>query len=165
MTAVRDEIVTRLAEDRDAWAGLLADVPRDRVGEPGPMGDWSFHDLVSHLNRWRRRTIGRLEAAVAGEPRPGNPWPAGMDEDDPINAWFRDLDADRPTDELLREYEESFARMTSLIERLPADAFLEEAADSPGYFRWRDGSGELTSDFTGHLADHADDVRAWLARG
>jgi len=35
--------------------------------------------------------------------------------------------------------------------------------DTPGSYRWRDSAGELESDFSGHLSDHTDEVRAWLA--
>jgi len=126
------------------------------------MGDWSFHDLVSHLLAWRSRTIGRLRAAAAGAPRPPAPWPASMTEDDPINAWFREQDASRGTDDLLADYAASFDRIRDAVAALSADAFVGPS-DTDGYFRWRDAAGELQSDFSGHLNDHVADVRAWLA--
>jgi len=50
------------------------------------------------------------------------------------------------------------------VAALPGDSFVSES-ETPGYFRWRDTAGEIESDFSGHLLDHVDDVRAWLARG
>lgn len=50
------------------------------------------------------------------------------------------------------------------MDALPAEAFVAELDGSPGYYRWRDTTGEVESDFSGHLQDHADDVRAWLAK-
>ena len=163
MASTRDEILGRLEADEAAWAALAADVPGARMGEPGAMGEWSFKDLVSHLLAWRNRTIGRLEAARAGAPRPANPWPASVTEDDPINAWFRDQDTGRSAEELLGAYAASFARLAAAVDALPAEAFVREDPESPGYFFWRDATGELESDFSGHQQDHADDVRAWLA--
>ena len=164
MPTVKDDILSRIDADERAWNGLAAQVPPARLDEPGPMGEWSFRDLVSHLLAWRNRTATRLHAAASGAPRPPAPWPAGMTEDDPINAWFRDQDAGRSADELLADYAASFGRIRSAVAAMPADAFLRES-ETPGYFHWRDSAGELESDFSGHLNDHADDVRTWLARG
>ena len=164
MATVKDDILGRIDADEAAWNALAAEVPPARRDEPGPMGDWSFRDLVSHLLAWRNRTMSRLHAAATGAARPPAPWPAGMNEDDPINAWFREQDAGRSADDLLADYAASFARIRGAVAAMPADAFIGEA-DTPGYFRWRDSAGELQSDFSGHLNDHADDVRSWLAKG
>lgn len=165
MAGTKDVILGKIKADESAWSALVADVPPGRMTEPGPMGDWSFRDLVSHLLSWRNRTIGRLQAAQQGAPRPPAPWPAGMTEDDPINAWFLEQDAGRSAADLLAAYGASFGRVSSAVAALPAEAFISESADSPGYFRWRDSAGEIESDFSGHLLDHVGDVRAWLARG
>jgi hypothetical protein len=165
MASTRDQILAKIQDDEAAWADLAGAVPNARISEPGPMGNWSFGDLVSHLLAWRNRTIGRLEAARAGAPRPANPWPATLTDDDPINAWFRDQDAGRSAAELLGVYAASFARLSGAVEALPADAFVKEDPESPGYFHWRDATGDVLSDFSGHLQDHAGDVRTWLAKG
>jgi hypothetical protein len=162
MEAIRDSILAKVKADEAAWQALVADVPAARMNEPGPMGQWSFRDLVSHLLAWRNRTIGRLQAARAGAPRPPAPWPPEMHDDDPINDWFLEQDAGRSVADLLSAYASSFDRLGAAVAAMPPDAFLAESADSPGYFRWRDSQGELESDFSGHLGDHADDVRAWL---
>jgi hypothetical protein len=164
MTTVKDDILGRIDADETAWQQLVADVPPARMDEPGPMGEWSFRDLVSHLLAWRNRTLGRLRAAAAGAPRPPAPWPADLTDDDPINDWFRQQDAGRSARDLLDDYAASFGRLRSAVAAVPEDAFLGET-ETPGYFRWRDGQGEIQSDFTGHLADHAADVRSWLSKG
>jgi hypothetical protein len=164
MATVQDDILGRIDADETAWHALVAEVPAARMDEGGPMGEWSFRDLVSHLLAWRNRTLSRLQAAAAGAPRPPAPWPATMTDDDPINDWFRDQDAGRTAEDLLADYARSFGRLRGAVAALPAEAFLGET-DTAGYYRWRDTAGEVQSDFSGHLADHADDVRAWLAKG
>jgi hypothetical protein len=164
MASTKDVILTRIRADEVTWHGLLAEVPTGRMDDPGPMGVWSFRDLVSHLLAWRNRTIGRLEAARLGAPRPPAPWPAGMVDDEPINAWFRDQDAGRSATDLLAAYAGSFARITAAVDALPGGVFLAESANTPGYFLWRDTAGEIESDFSGHFLEHVDDVRAWLER-
>jgi hypothetical protein len=163
MDSTKDQILGKIAADEGAWASLVGEVPADRRDEPGPMGEWSFRDLVSHLLAWRNRTIGRLDAAFAGAPRPANPWPATVSDDEPVNAWLRDQDIGRSASDLLAEYGASFTKLSRAVNALPAESFLSES-ETPGYFRWRDNSGEVESDFSGHLQDHADDVRTWLAR-
>lgn len=163
MASTKDVILAKIKADETAWKALVADVPPGRMGEPGPMGEWSFRDLVSHLLAWRNRTIGRLHAASQGARRPAAPWPGDVTDDDPINAWFRDQDAGRSADDLLGAYAASFERVAGAVAALPADAFIAESATDPGYFRWRDTTGEIESDFSGHLLDHVGDVRVWLA--
>jgi hypothetical protein len=165
LPSTKDVLLARIADDEIAWHALVAEVPVVRRGEPGPMGDWSFRELVSHLLAWRNRTIGRLEAAAQRAPRPPQPWPAGVTDDEPINAWFREQDASRTAEDLLAEYAASFGRVSTAVAALPPEAFVAESATTPGYFRWRDTAGELESDFSGHLREHVDDVRAWLASG
>ena len=166
MTSTQDVILARLEDDERAWKALVAEVPVARMDEPGPMGEWSFRDLVSHLLAWRQRTIGRVTAAQAGTARPGNPWPADLGaDDDAINAWFKDQDAGRSSAVLLDAYAGTFDQLSALVAGCPAEAFIGEDEANPGYFRWKDNTGELTSDFSGHLNDHADDVRSWLAKG
>ena len=165
MASTKDVILARIDADEQAWNELAAQVPPARMDEPGPMGDWSFKDLVSHLLAWRVRTLGRLSAAQQGAARPGNPWPAAMGtDDDGINAWFRDQDAGRSTADMLAEYAGTFGRLRAAVAACPPEAFIAESS-TPGYFRWKDNTGELESDFSGHLNDHAADVRAWLAAG
>lgn len=159
----RDEIKARILADHGAWRALLARVEPGWMDEPGPMGEWSFKDLVSHLLAWRNRMVDRVEAAAAGRPRPANPWPAGMNEDDPINAWFRDRDAPRSAAELVAAYDGSFDRLAGALESLPTSTSFADGGTA-GYFRWTDANGEIESDFFGHLGDHVADVDSWLAR-
>jgi len=66
----RAELASRIRADQDAWEALVADVPRERMDDPGPMGDWSFRDLVSHLAAWRNRTVARPRGRRPGLARP-----------------------------------------------------------------------------------------------
>ena len=162
--APNGDLATRFRTDRATWNALVANVPAGRMDEPGPMGEWTFKDTVSHLAGWRSRTVRRVEAAVRGEPRPGDAWPSDMTDSDPINDWIRSQGAKRSVVDLLAEYDASFERMAVGVSALPATANPVES-DTSGYFRWNDASGPLESDFFNHLAGHVDDVEAWLAKG
>ncbi len=167
-TVTKGEVVAAINRERDAWDTLLAQVGEDRMLEPGPMGDWTFKDLVAHLTAWRERGLQRLEAAAHGQPEPPSPWPAALNdenEDDiaAINAWFQTQSEDKLLGEVLDESRESYARLAEVVQRLP-DAALSDGA----YFAWTEGQslGDaiLSGEFFGHLHDEHDaDIRRWLA--
>jgi hypothetical protein len=147
---------------QERWRRLVAEVPDERMEEPGPMGEWTFKDLAAHLTGWRRRTVMRLEAAARGEPPPANPWPAelGDDEDDPINAWMHDQSRDRPLAEVLAEADRVYDDFVAAVETLRPDMLTD-----PKRFDWLGGAALAEADFAGHLNEHEPDVRRWLAGG
>lgn len=149
-----------LRADQRVWRALVDEVGRDRMDEPGPMGEWTFKELTSHLAGWRQRRIAELEAVAAGTPRPPDPWPAGLGDDDRINDWIRERDRYRSLEDVLADYDKSFERLAAAIEALP-----EAVSSDPGFFPWSDGVPIAEGDFTGHLHDeHLPDIRAWLER-
>jgi hypothetical protein len=155
------DAVERIRQDQTDWRRLVEEVGRDRMDEPGPMGEWTFRDLVSHLGAWRGRTVARLEAAVRGEGAPPPPWPAELEDDDLINDWIHDRDATRSADELLAEYDASFDRVAAALDALP-----ESKLTDPQAFAWTEGTALADVEFGSHLRDeHLTSVRAWLASG
>jgi len=158
MTRTKEELAASVRADRDFWRALVDEVGRDRMNEPGPMGEWSFKDMAAHLAGWRNRRIAILEADLRGEPEPAPPWPAELDDDDPINDWINEQAKNRSLDEVLADYDGTFERLAAALE-----AFPESTLADPDAFAWADGEALLEADFTGHLHDeHYPSVRAWL---
>jgi len=122
------------------------------------MGDWTFKDVAAHLTGWRRRTVARLAAAADGEPEPPAPWPASLDEDDPINDWIHERTKDRPAAELLAESDAVYDDFVAAIRALPIEALTDR-----GRFPWLEGEALADADFAGHLNEHEPDIRRWLA--
>lgn len=159
-TTRRLRVAEQLRADREFWRALVAEVGRDRMHEPGPMGDWTFRDLVAHLAAWRNLRIPQIEAAARGEPQPAPPWPAELGEDDydEVNAWFQARDRDRGLDEVLDDYDSTFERLATALEALPEDVVTDPAA-----FDFTDGIPIADGDFTQHLhEEHLPGIRAWL---
>jgi hypothetical protein len=155
----RAELLAQLNSEHDAFEGLLGQINADRMEEPGVAGAWSIKDIVAHLTAWRRRTVGRLEAAANGNPEPTPPWPADLHEDDEINAWFHARDRDKSVREVLSESRDVFKRLAAAIEKLPQDAL-----DDPGRFPWMEGSSFSGAALFSHFHDeHEADMRAWLS--
>jgi hypothetical protein len=153
------ELIAAIRADRDFWRSLVSEVGPERMEEPGPMGDWTFKDLAAHLAGWRNHRIGQFEAAARGEPLPPPPWPAELDDDDPINAWIHDAAANRPIGEVLADYDSTFERLADALESLP-----DEMLSDPRAFAWTGGEPILDLDFSEHLhEEHLPAIRAWLA--
>ena len=152
----RAEQTAAIRADQQLWRDLAAEVGAERFSEPGAMGDWSFGDLAGHLLGWRNRSIDRLGAAARGEPEPSPPWPAELDDDDPINDWIRRRDADRPAAELVADYDDSYDRLVAALDAMPDSAMTT-------VYPWL-GAALVDATFIGHLHDeHLADVRTWLA--
>jgi len=161
-TAAQRSRADQVRADRQVWRDLVAEVGRDRMLEPGPMGDWTFKDMAAHLAAWRNARIPIIEAIGQGAPLPATPWPAELDEDDYelINDWLQARDRDLPLEEALAAYDGSFERLAAAIEALP-----ESVAHDPNGLPWTEGSAAVDIDWTEHLHDeHLPDVKAWLQK-
>ena len=155
----RAELLAQLNSEQDGFESLLGEIGEDRMEQPGVAGLWSIKDIVAHITAWRRRTVGRLEAAAKGEPEPTPPWPAELHEDDEINAWFHERDRNKSLREVLSESRDVFNRLSAAIEKLP-----EDALDDPGRFPWMEGTPFTGAAFFSHFHDeHEADMRAWLS--
>ena len=66
----KTELLERIDAERAGWETLLSEVGEARMEQPGAAGDWTFKDVVAHLNGWRKRTVDRLQAASRGEAPP-----------------------------------------------------------------------------------------------
>jgi hypothetical protein len=168
MTAhlTRDEWIARMNEEQTVWAELVAEAG-EAIHEPGPMGEWTFHDLAHHVNGWRVRTIQRLDAAVEGrEPDPA-PWPAlaiveGDEEAslEAINSWMREQGAHRQYAEILAETGTQFDHIRAAIAQIPEESLYDQS-----YVPWFDGYviADVLEGAWDHLMDeHLADVRTWL---
>jgi hypothetical protein len=143
----RQRLIDHVRDVQQRWRRLAADVPDDRMEEPGAMGEWTFKDVAAHLT-------------ACGDPQPPSPWPAalGNAEDDPINAWIHDQHKDRPLPEVLAEADRVYDDFAAAVVRLPAEILID--ADR---FDWMEGVALADGDFGGHLGEHEPDVRSWLA--
>ena len=142
-----------------------AEIGEARMLEPGATGDWTFKDVVAHLNGWRSKTLARLDAAQQGITPAAPPWPANLSEDDDtdeINAWIQQASRDRSLQQVLDEYQRSFQHMRGAVM-----ALSERDLADPSRYPWLDGNSIadiITASF-GHLhEEHEPVLRAWLGR-
>src|SRR5262245_37151335 len=52
-----------------AWAAFntsYADLPDERLIEPGVVGDWSVRDILAHITIWEEEALRHLPLIIAG---------------------------------------------------------------------------------------------------
>ncbi len=157
----KSELLNWLQEEDQQWEALLEQIGPARMDQPGVNGQWSFKDLVAHLNGWQPRLISRIQAAHRNEPEPAPPWPSTLQNEDDINAWIYESNHGRSVREVLDETRHLFQQLLAVIEDLPDDVRIDE-----GYrLVWLGDQYFSASEFFDHFHDdHEPDVRAWLAR-
>ncbi len=134
---VRDSVIG----NRRALSDAIAQVPEERVSEPGLDGGWSVKDVMAHVAWWDLRMCQRvgLPAGLgAGAPEP---WPAESNQAgdawaDDINRQVREHYAAAPLAEVRAFYQtEGEAVMSTLEgideEHLASGSVLEHAVGRP----------------------------------
>ena len=170
------QLLADLKDEQAHWEALLQDIGKDHMTQPGVTGEWSIKDIVAHLTFWRRRTVGRFQAALRNEPPPPSLWPAqfgtedeidARDEDtawDEVNAWIYAANHDRPLADVLRDSRDVFQQ---LVETLGAFPDADLLTPDPTRFPWL-GPEDLPLSgavFFAHFhEEHEPDMRAWLEK-
>ena len=156
------QLLDDLRDEQGRWEALLQDIGEDHMTQPGVAGEWSIKDIVAHLTGWRRRSVGRFQAALRHEPQPSPAWPAQLQTDDEINAWIYEQARALPLADVLRESREVYEQLVETLAAFPAADLLD-----PASFPWLEAADlPLTGKmFYDHFhEEHEPDMRAWLAR-
>jgi hypothetical protein len=159
----KSALLEQIERERIFWEQLQAEIGEQRMLVPGATGEWTFKDVVAHLNGWRSKTLARLDAAQHGHAPAAPPWPAQLDEDDDvdqINDWIYQANRERPLQAVLAEYSQSFQRMRDAV-----TALSERDLTEVGRYPWlKDYAlANVVTDSFGHLhEEHEPVLRAWL---
>jgi len=154
------QLLDDLRDEQARWEALLHDIGEDHMTQPGVAGEWSIKDIVAHLTGWRRRTVGRFQAALRHEPSPPPLWPPHLQTDDEINAWIYAASRDRPLADVLRESRDVFEQLVETLGAFPESDLLD-----PARFPWLEGEPLSGAAFFAHFhEEHEPDMRAWLDR-
>ena len=156
----KQALLAALQAENQHWIALLSQIGEAHMADPGVAGDWSLKDIIAHLTGWRKRTVGRLQAAQRGDPEPPPPWPVHLQTDDEINAWIYERNRHLSVQEVLADSAETFQQLVRAIAELP-----EAALTDPHRFAWTEGEVLSAAALFGHFhEEHEPDIRAWLAQ-
>ncbi|HET9922474.1 MAG TPA: ClbS/DfsB family four-helix bundle protein [Ktedonobacteraceae bacterium] len=156
----RSQLISELRDEQAAWEALLRSIGQEHMTEPGVGGEWSIKDIVAHLTGWRKRTVGRFQAALQHQPEPATPWPSHLHTDDEINAWIAASNRDRPLSDILQEDRAVFEQLVDAL-----NAFPEAELMNLRRFGWLEGEPLSGAVFFSHFhEEHEPDIRAWLSK-
>ena len=163
----KDDLIATLWRMRATLEQLVAEAGPARMEQPGVTDDWSFKDVIGHLNGWRWWSVARMEAAARNrEPVP--PMGVAFEREnepgtvDELNQQIYRHYHDRPVSEVLRDSRATFDRLEDAIQAISeADLF------QPNRYAWLHGyaAADIVGGSAGHLyEEHEPGIRAWLAR-
>ncbi|CAN5641272.1 hypothetical protein BH10CHL1_BH10CHL1_39870 [soil metagenome] len=160
----KNSLLERIKFERGFWETLLEEVGEANMTQPGATGDWTFKDVVAHLNQWRQQTIAKLTAAKQYQSPAPPSWPAFLDEEtetEQINAWIFETNRHRSLQDVLAESRRQFDQLEELVQSMP-----ERDLFSPNQFAWMQGKAlgpTVVESSFGHLhEEHEPVLRAWL---
>jgi hypothetical protein len=154
----KSQLLSEIQNEQAAWEALLSAIDEADMTEPGVAGEWSIKDIVVHLTGWRRRTVGRLQAALHHQPEPAPPWPPHLQTDDEINAWLVASNRDRSLSAILQEDRAVFQQLVDTLSAFPEAELMELLR-----LRWLEGEPPSGAVFFAHFhEEHEPDIRAWM---
>lgn len=158
----KPQLIERLHHERAAWEALLAEIGKERMLQPGAMGDWTMKDVVAHVTGWGKQHIARLQAAQNGTTPE---FPINDEENgdvDVINQGIYDANKDHSLDEVLNDSRAFWQQFEDLIGALPERDLMEE-----GRYSWMKGRAlglASLEDTASHIhEEHEPNIRQWLA--
>lgn len=140
----KDELLTRMREDRQELLRLLARIPDARMQEIALHGAWSIKDFIAHIGWWAQTAAQRIAMTRRGET------PPPIDDYDAVNAEVLERFRDMSLEEA-RELERSgFTAVEAQTQELSEDEIFRI------HLSWIRGTTYR------HYEEHIDDVRAWV---
>ena len=153
-----ERFLATVRASRTAFDEALAQVPAERMLEPGLTGPWSVKDVVAHIGWFEQQMVSLIRAhALVGS----DLWQLPPHErNDAIYLELRDRSLDEVRDESARGFRELLDVLATL-----EDADLEDPARFPGMLPdWRPGD-ILAQNTHEHYDAHRAGLLKWLEAG
>ena len=146
MAASSKDVVRQI---EDSWRELqsaLAEVPGDRIEEPGVVGPWSTKDLLGHVTTWEAEMMANVQRAVDGLEMKCYP------DVDAFNADASAAKQAMSVEDLRRELSRVHGETVRFVSALSDELLGREQVE------WR-----IRIDTFAHYREHTEHVRSWLA--
>jgi hypothetical protein len=164
------DVIQRIEDEQTWWMEATHNADITEAERPGLAGEWSFKDVVNHLNIWQGRDFAEIQAALNGEPGPGPEWPLEFESIEvwsqrvpKINAWTSARDRDIPLNDAIERYAAQLEDLETLVSGLS-----EETINDPQKIAFLEGKSLAESIMSGcffqHTHDeHGADMQKWIA--
>ena len=154
----RDEMLTRTRDAWARWEATLAEVPEERMEDPGVAGDWSAKDVIAHITWFEKEMIGLVKArAFVGS----DLWLVGTHE---RNAVIHEENKDRPLEDVRAESAAVHPELVARLETLTDEDLLDPSRFPPMPAEWKPIEVIEGNTFE-HYDQHAKGLRRWLESG
>jgi hypothetical protein len=173
IAVTKADVIRAIETERDWWRVVfdLAAEPAPVTGDEPINGDWTYREMIGHINGWRRWTVARLESAANASVPLLHPWPDEMTEEteagtDEINAWFKEQSVDQSLDAAIAETFTLLDRMRSAAEAMSDERLLTPGACvdvDPELAEFPIGPALVGYSMAHCHQEHAPDLEAWLA--
>jgi hypothetical protein len=155
---IKIELLDKVRLARAEWDALIAQVPKERLSEPGVEGEgheWSVKDIVAHVAIYEDWMAQQLNAGG-----PNIPHEVDTMSQDQRNAWIFEYNRRLDAGAALAYAAQSHRKLITAIEALsPADLTSTE--------KWEWARGKPVYQLVPyetylHYDDHAPGIRRWL---
>ncbi len=146
MAASTNDVLRQIDGSWRELQSALAEVPGDRVEEPGVVGRWSTKDLLGHVTTWEVEMMANVQRVVDGLEMKRYPDVDAFNAD--ASAAKRAMSAVDLRQELSRVHGETVRLLSALSDELLGREEVE----------WR-----IRIDTFAHYREHAEQIRRWLA--
>lgn len=159
----RAELIAALRASRAELEAALAEVGEARMTEPGAAGTWAPKDLLWHAAVYHEFAADELARITRGDPPDQaaieRDRAAGLFDTDTRNAADFARYKDMPPAEARAWAQRALDQLIAALDATPEDT-LRQHSDW-----WTGGRPLINALDAPHDAQHARDIRAWLARG
>ncbi len=143
-----DKVEQGWREFKEAYTGL----PGEKLLEPGASGEWSVKDIIAHVSAWEGEALKYLPLTLQGKRLPRySVMYGGIDA---FNAHVAEKVRQLSLDEVVRQAEETHARLVAYLQAAPEEQFASETR-----FRRR-----IRLDTYSHYPIHTQAIREWRNR-
>jgi hypothetical protein len=155
------ELIAGITREREQLNAMLAQVPAERMTEPGVAGDWSVKDILAHLAVWSSRAVTLLFQAERGG-KLQLPQSNSADWQD-VNAKDYAEQKDRTLDRVQADFHSVHNQLIKRLQAWPDEKSLFDKDHFP-VLKGKALAGYIWGNSADHDAEHRAQIEAWLQK-
>jgi len=162
----KEQVLSDLEQIYQKWQELIAQLPRQQIGQPFLPSQWTLKDEMAHLWSWQQASVARIEAVLQNHAPTFPDWwvacgPDPNEDVDRTNAYLYAASIDKSWDEVYIDWQKQYRHYLELLRQVPEIDLLEV-----GRFKWMEPYALIASPRGSwdHHQEHYDSTMDWLRR-